>query len=371
MKGTLIGCSILVTLSALLWWGAHNPPPVHDEHEHHHSHDHDEPYTLSQEAMNAAQIDLRTAEAKTLHVTLKKGGFIQVHPDKLAHITSPFEAKADKVFHKVGDKVEKGAILAELYSPKISELRNNYTQALQNEEKAFTEFEREEALFRLGLASKQTINEKSYSWQLAKTQTELAKQLIGNLGEKGETFSITAPFKGTVVERHLTHGEWVDPKETLFVLADLTQLWVEFPLFPSEMDIAKNHSEIFINKEPAKLITIIPSLERDLALKGIAHLENDQEEFHPGTYANIELVVNTKEVKIGVERQAIQTMDGRPYIFVKKGDEIEPRLVELGDEDDDFVEVIAGLDKDEVYASKNAFRIKADLGKEDVEHDHD
>lgn len=372
MKGTLIGTAVLVVLSLFLWWGAHNPPSAEDSHEHHH-HDHDhehEPYSLTQEAIDAAQIDLKSAQAKTLRVTLKKGGFIQVHPDKLAHITSPFEAKAELVSKKVGDKVEAGEALAYLSSPKISELRNNLSSATQNEEKALTELQREEALYQLGLTTKQLLDEKSYQYNQAKTATELTKQLVGHLGEKGTTFPLIAPFSGTVVERHLTTGEWVDSQETLFVLADLTQLWVEFPLFPSEIDLVKNNPKIFINNSRAKLLTVVPSLDRELALKGVALLENKFHKFHPGTFADILIVVNQKPVKVAVEREAVQTLDGRPHVFVKKGDEIESRLVELGDEDDDYIEIIAGLEPDEVYTSKNAFRIKADMGKEEAEHEH-
>jgi cobalt-zinc-cadmium efflux system membrane fusion protein len=57
-------------------------------------------------------------------------------------------------------------------------------------------------------------------------------------------------------------------------------------------------------------------------------------------------------------------------VFVRAGEKFEVREVELGQRDAEHVEILFGLSDGDVYASKNSFVIKAELGKGAAGHEH-
>ena len=57
-------------------------------------------------------------------------------------------------------------------------------------------------------------------------------------------------------------------------------------------------------------------------------------------------------------------------VFVREGDKIEARPVEIGEMDARHAEVKAGLEPGEQYAAENSFVVKAEIGKGEAEHGH-
>lgn len=67
---------------------------------------------------------------------------------------------------------------------------------------------------------------------------------------------------------------------------------------------------------------------------------------------------------------AIQRMDEKEVIFIQQGDYFEATPVILGQRDDEWVEVVSGLDAGQRYVSNNSFFMKAELGKDGASHEH-
>ena len=67
---------------------------------------------------------------------------------------------------------------------------------------------------------------------------------------------------------------------------------------------------------------------------------------------------------------ALQTLENRNVVFVREGEKFEPREVELGDRDAEQAEVLFGLGEGDVYAARNSFVIKAEIGKASAAHEH-
>jgi cobalt-zinc-cadmium efflux system membrane fusion protein len=72
-----------------------------------------------------------------------------------------------------------------------------------------------------------------------------------------------------------------------------------------------------------------------------------------------------------VPRTALQTIKGKPALFVRDAAGFEARQVRTGREDDDDVEILSGLTAGETIAVANSFTLKAELEKADAEHGHD
>jgi len=57
-------------------------------------------------------------------------------------------------------------------------------------------------------------------------------------------------------------------------------------------------------------------------------------------------------------------------VYAKVGDTYEVRMLELGRNDDNYVEVLGGLSAGEVYVTDNSYLVKADIEKSGASHDH-
>lgn len=369
MKGYLLGFVVIVGALGLLWWGGSSShgDDVHDPH--HHDHDHEEVHTLSEAAIKEANIEFKKVEPHELTIKLRKGGWVQINPDKMAHLTAPYESKAVEIYKKAGDLVEKDEVLALLYSPTLSEKKKLLNSYIETKNNAEIEYKRAEELFSLGLVTKQELETKATAYRQSVLDAEHSQNLIGNLNTVENQYQLKAPFSGTLIERHLVKGEWVASNETLFVLADLKELKVEFPLFPSESGQIKSHAKIKMHDKESRLEGVLPHIENELALKGFALVKNEDHRLYPGSYVDLDIVLSELYAPLAVEQEAVYEMEGKPHVFVKKDGGFEAREIEIGNQDDQYVEVISGLEPNEIYCSKNAFRIKADMGKEDVEHD--
>jgi cobalt-zinc-cadmium efflux system membrane fusion protein len=59
-----------------------------------------------------------------------------------------------------------------------------------------------------------------------------------------------------------------------------------------------------------------------------------------------------------------------PVVFAKYGNTFEVRMVELGESNGEYVEVLSGIKPGTEYVTENSFLLKADVLKDGASHDH-
>lgn len=99
-------------------------------------------------------------------------------------------------------------------------------------------------------------------------------------------------------------------------------------------------------------------------------IPNPNNQFLPGMFVLGDLVVSVDKAPVVVKQSAIQAFRDWQVVFAKYKDTYEIKPVELGKTDGEWIEVIKGLSAGEEYVSENAFLIKADILKSGASHDH-
>lgn len=99
-------------------------------------------------------------------------------------------------------------------------------------------------------------------------------------------------------------------------------------------------------------------------------IQNPNNQFLPGMFVLGDLVVSEHKAPVVVKQSAIQTFRDWQVVFAKYKDTYEIKPVELGKTDGEWIEVLKGLSAGEEYVSENAFLIKADILKSGASHDH-
>ena len=101
-----------------------------------------------------------------------------------------------------------------------------------------------------------------------------------------------------------------------------------------------------------------------------AELANPTGEWRPGLFVTAEVVVDEATVPVAVRNSGLQRFRDWDVVFGRYGDVFEILPLELGRRDDEWSEVLSGIEAGQPYAAGNSFIVKAELGKAGASHDH-
>jgi cobalt-zinc-cadmium efflux system membrane fusion protein len=188
-------------------------------------------------------------------------------------------------------------------------------------------------------------------------------------------YDARSPIAGTVVEKNVALGAFVGDQSKMFVVANLATVWVDFSVYRQDFARVRSGLPVTIDlgdgQAAESTITYIsplgaPDTQTMLARAVVA---NPNGSLRPGLFVTGEVALDPIPLALAIEVQALQTIDGRPIVFVREGDRFEARPIEIGRRDANHAEVLSGLKAGETYATRNSFVVKAELGKSDIEED--
>lgn len=191
-----------------------------------------------------------------------------------------------------------------------------------------------------------------------------------------QVYSITSPIGGVVISRNANVGD-VAGETPLFVVADLSDVWAEFHVFPRDVSRVQTGQKVMVNSmekavEGEGAITALLPLTETTTQTVVARvpLDNSQGLWRSGMSVQGKAVVNEREVPLAVKASGLQAFRDFTVVFAQVGETYEVRMLELGLNDGEYVEVLGGIKPDTLYVSDNSFLIKADIEKSGASHDH-
>ncbi|MBM4247338.1 MAG: HlyD family efflux transporter periplasmic adaptor subunit, partial [Deltaproteobacteria bacterium] len=192
-----------------------------------------------------------------------------------------------------------------------------------------------------------------------------------------QTYEIRSELAGTVIEKHVTPGEFAAEGDHLYTVANLDTVWVDLDVYRADFRRVAVGQPVLLDagegvaKAEARIDYISPfgSANTQTMLARVI-LPNAGLAWRPGFFVAGEVVLERTEVPVGVHAAAVQTIDGASVVFVQDGGAYEARPVVLGRRDEAFVEVRSGLEPGERYVARNSFVLKADVGKAGAQHEH-
>ncbi len=116
---------------------------------------------------------------------------------------------------------------------------------------------------------------------------------------------------------------------------------------------------------------LLPTAETNSqTVLAIVPLENKEGIWRPGMTVKGDVLVDEKQVPLAVKTSGLQRFRDFTVVFAKVDNTYEVRMLELGMNDGDMVEVLGGLKPGTEYVTENSFLIKADIEKSGASHDH-
>lgn len=332
-----------------------------------------------------AKVEKAASGVMTTEVLLQ--GSIEAQPDSLGHIVPRMQGVVKEVRKQLGDGVKKGETLAVIESRNLADLKTGWLAAREKLALATSSFKREEELWKKKIVSEQEYFNSKKELSEAQIEHSGAKQKIESIGlypesiaEPGASlvrFELKSPLAGIVTERHLTVGETTKEDETVFVVANLAKVNAVLQVYPKDLPFVKvgQSAQVSISGSlettPGSVTFLSPILDaQSRSAKAHVLVDNSSGQYRPGLFISASISRGTSEAKVLISRKAIQKIDGKEVIFVQTDEGFVPSPIEIGRSTNESVEVLSGLEPEELYVSEGSFLLKAELAKSEAAHDH-
>lgn len=193
--------------------------------------------------------------------------------------------------------------------------------------------------------------------------------------ESLKSYTIKAPISGMITQRDANPGEQTGGRQ-LFTIMDTSSVWVDLSVFPADRERVIAGAPVTITaatggqpvESTINRVNVVAQANQSVTARVV--LDNPDGLLLPGTYVTTEVIVGTHPVPLAVKRTGLQAFRDFTVVYAQFGDEYEVRMLELGRQDREWIEVLGGLDPGTRYVSENSYLVKADIEKSGASHDH-
>jgi cobalt-zinc-cadmium efflux system membrane fusion protein len=367
----------------------HQDESAHGDHEGHDDHEDQKPdgiVRISKAGLERSGIRTEPVVVEQLVGGVNVPAEVQLNPNRTAHVTPMVAGQIDEVHVSLGDTVKANQPLATMRSVALGEARSSVTNARAAVEVARANFVRQEELKREGIGSQRAYLEAQGDLRSAESNLAAASERIRVYGGRkgaGSTTTIRSPLNGIVIERHATAGEVVSEGASLFMVSDLSRVWIVGRVYEQDVAAARVGAPAVVSLQaypgkswPGEVNYVSHTLDphtRTLDIR--VELDNPDGTLRPGLFGRISLSPEgnlTTQVP-AIPQSAVQRIEGQTLVFVATDEPgvFRPAFVTLGARARGKVEVRDGLVEGEQVVVSGGFTLKSELlGGKLSEGDH-
>jgi cobalt-zinc-cadmium efflux system membrane fusion protein len=367
---------------------------IHEEeaetHDGHEGHDHgddagaDEGFIdlLSPAQAKEAGITTDTIKAGTISRQIKLTGEVFFNQDRIVHLVPRISGVVASVNKKLGDHVKQGELMAVIHSRELTDIKSEYLSAIERIANAKINFEREKSLWEKKIISERQYLESKQDYIETRIEMQSAERKLHAMGfsekdiadlpnQPHETlfqYRLTAPSDGIIIEKHMVQGELVTTESPVFIIADTTSLWVDLQVYPKDLASVKTGQKVFVSAQEGSLtaegiISFLSPIINQETRTAMARVElsDKNNKWRAGLFATaiVSLDQENNSDTLVVPNSAIQTIDGKPSIFIVTSKGYFPVTVATGQSNSTHVEILSGVTAGQTYVSNGSFELKA------------
>jgi len=287
--------------------------------------------------------------------------------NKLAQVAAPVGGIVQTVEVDLGDHVEERQMLAKLWSASIAEAVAKAVLTHQT-------LDRERKLRAERVTSERDLQEAEAAHRAACQQLRtlgFTEEQIEDLGERPQEqvlMEVRAPFAGEISERTAVMGALVEAGKPLFTVVDRSVMWAMLQVPESVLGQVKSGQMVELCVESlsgqvfeGRLTWIAPSVDANTRMaRARAEFANPDGLLRDKMFATARILTRQSQASLMVPPEAIQRVEGRPFVFVKRAEDLfEARAVKLGARLGGRQEILSGVQPEEEVAVNHAFAIKS------------
>jgi RND family efflux transporter MFP subunit len=349
----------------------------------------DEPVevSLTPEAVERAGIKTVevTSEAAAGGVTVP--GTVASNAYRDTKVTALVGGIVRQVSVELGSSVTRGQALAVIFSSELAEAQMKYLSMRAMLEADHQKLERTEKLLALGAASRQELEEvkalhTSHETELAASRQRLlllgvAPARVAELQTASQVVSevtVPSPAAGTVIARGVNPGQVVNAGQELFVVTDLSTVWVLGDLYEKDFPHVRVGTQATVtvpsapNRSLSGRVAYIDPRVDTIARTAKVRVEipNRGGDLRLGMFVTVSFQAPTGQRLTLVPRAAVQAIGEHTVVYLpvngEKGRYTE-RSVKLGGPAGDFVQVVEGLKPGDKVVTDGSFFLRAEAAR--------
>ena len=280
------------------------------------------------------RIGARTApvERRDIAQTIRTVGTLAHNDRQIAWVGTKYDGWIENVaVNYLGEAVEKGQVLFDIYSPQLVGAQTEYLHAVHYAE-------------RLNASKYPDIAERARSlvesararlryWDITDEQIETLEQEE----TPRRTLSVVSPVTGVVVEKmhESLDGIYVQPGMNLYKVADLTTIWVDVEIFEHQVQAMRigQRAEVELPYVPGRPYTgfvryLYPHFNQETRTMTVSiELANPDLMLRAGMYANVTFDVPVARNALAVPEEAVIRSGTRDLVVL----ELSPGLFRVAD----------------------------------------
>ncbi len=326
------------------------------------------------------QFELGGLQTKVFRHSIQVSGMIDVPPQNKAVISIPVGGYITDTKLLIGDKVQKGQVLATLENPEFIALQQKYLETKQQLGYLEAEYKRHHTLYKENITSQKNFlkAESDYKMALA-TYTGLKEQLrILHIStehlEEGRMTARThiyAPISGSISKLNITKGAFVSPATEILEIINTEHIHLELLVFERDIIFVKEGQKIeFRIPEasnelyPGKVYRVGSAVDENRRILVHGHIESlTNFNLVKGMFVDAMIITDSIERK-ALPENAVVEVDDSNYVL-KLQNEVngtylfEPLEVETFENEAGFIAVNfkAGDQKEARFLTNGAFSL--------------
>lgn len=305
---------------------------------------------ISPQVVNNLGVRTNVVEHGVLSRRVETVGYVSYDEDTVHHIHTRVDGWIEKLaVNTVGDSVEAGQVLFELYSPTLVNAEEEFLAALRGNSESLQQASGDR-LIALGVTSGEIDRLRSERKVLQRVRTY-------------------AQSSGVVAELGVRHGMHVTPAIQVMSIADLDRVWVLAEVFERQAAwIATGQlAEVELDYLPGQRMRgtvdyVYPELDpKTRTLKVRMRFDNSDAVLRPNMFARVTIHGTETEEVVHVPREALIRGGAVDRVVLALGDgKFRSQAVQVGIESGDRVEIRSGLAAGDLVVTSGQFLIDSE-----------
>jgi Cu(I)/Ag(I) efflux system membrane fusion protein len=320
---------------------------------------------ISPEKQQLIGVKIATVSERRLTKLIRTVGRIEYDERRQATVNTKVEGWIEKLYmNTTGQYIQKGAPLAEIYSPELLSTQREFLNQLKWSRQEKTSTTAGRMVARDADEILDAARQRLRLWDISDEQI----RKIEETGKPVRTLTIYSPVSGYIVQKMALQGMKVMPGEKLFDVADLSTVWVIADIYEYELPLIKvgENAAITLSYLPGKQLTskieyVYPALSGETRTARVRFsIPNPDGRLKPQMYSTVEIKINLGS-KLAIPDDAVIDTGARQIVYVDKGEGyFEPREVMLGLRAEGYREVLMGLKAGDKVAASATFLIDSE-----------
>ena len=309
--------------------------------------------TVSPDVVNNLGVRTATVTRGALPATVNTVGYVQYNENKLVHITPRVDGWIEKLHVKaVGDPVNQGTALYELYSPMLVNAQEELLLAVKRNNTVLI----------------QAATERLAALHLSEKDIDRLK----TSGKINRTVTISAPQSGVLDNLSVREGMFVRPGVSMMVIAKPDYIWVMAEIFERQLARVKVGDNVRVRLDylpdrewHGSVEYLYPSLDNKTRTAQVrVNINNQDGALKPGMFAQIDIRTQPSAHTLLIPQEALIRTGKQSRVVLALGDgRFKSIAVEVGQISEQLVQILSGLQEGDRIVTSAQFLIDSESSK--------